>query len=65
VPKKSFVVCSSGSMNYTKGTDVFLQIAKNVIYGAKIDRPIYFVWVGKDGNIDIRNHFLNDIKRWS
>lgn len=63
VPKKSFVVCSSGSMNYTKGTDIFLQIAKNVIHEAKLDKPIYFVWVGKDGNVDIRNHFLNDIKK--
>ena len=63
VPKKSFVVCSSGSMNYTKGTDIFLQIAKNVIHEAKLDNPIYFVWVGKDGNVDIRNHFLNDIKK--
>lgn len=63
IPKSSFVVCSSGSMNYTKGVDVFLQIAKNVIHKAKLDKPIYFVWVGKDGNIDIRNHFFNDIKK--
>jgi glycosyltransferase involved in cell wall biosynthesis len=63
VPINAFVVCSSGSMNYTKGTDVFLQIAKNVIHEAKLDRPIYFVWVGRDGNVDIRNHFFNDIKK--
>lgn len=63
VPKNAFVVCASGSMNYTKGIDVFLQIAKNVIHEAKLDRPIYFVWVGRDGNVDIRNHFFNDIKK--
>jgi hypothetical protein len=43
IPKKSFVICSAGSMNYTKGIDVFLQVAKIVIHQAKLDRPIYFV----------------------
>lgn len=63
LPKNSFVVCSSGSMNYTKGVDVFLQIAKCVVHKAKLERPIYFVWVGRDGNADIRNHFFYDIKK--
>lgn len=63
VSKNAFVICSSGSINYTKGTDVFLQIAKNVIHRSIVERPIYFVWVGIDGNVDIRNHFFNDIKK--
>lgn len=61
IPKNSFVVCSSGSINYTKGVDVFLQIAKNVVNQAKLDRPIYFVWVGRDGDAEIRNHLFHDI----
>lgn len=63
IPEKSFVICSSGSMNYIKGIDFFLQVAKSVIHKAKLDRPIYFVWIGKDGNVDIRNHFFYDVKK--
>lgn len=61
--KNSFVVCSSGSMNYTKGADVFLQIAKNVINKANVNRPIYFIWIGTNGSAEIRNHLLADIKK--
>jgi len=61
--ENSFVVCSSGSMNYTKGADVFLQIAKNVINKANVNRPIYFIWIGTNGSAEIRNHLLADIKK--
>ncbi|WP_413999263.1 glycosyltransferase [Flavobacterium sp. W1B] len=63
--KNSFVVCSSGSMNYTKGVDVFLQIAINVINKANLNRPIYFIWIGTNGSAEIRNHLLADIKKMS
>lgn len=59
--KNSFVVCSTGSMNYIKGVDVFLQIAKNVIHMAEIDRPIFFIWIGTKGSAEIRNHTLADL----
>ncbi|TDE46042.1 glycosyltransferase [Flavobacterium rhamnosiphilum] len=61
--ENSFVVCSSGSMNHTKGVDVFLQIAKNVINKANVNRPIYFIWIGTNGSAEIRNHLLADIKK--
>ena len=61
--ENSFVVCSSGSMNYTKGADVFLQIAKNVINKANVNRPIYFIWIGTNGSTEIRNHLIADIKK--
>jgi glycosyltransferase involved in cell wall biosynthesis len=63
LPENSFVVCSAGSMNYTKGADVFLQIAKNVINKANVNRPIYFIWIGTNGSAEIRNHLLADIKK--
>lgn len=63
LPENSFVVCSSGSLNYNKGVDVFLQVAKNVISQARPDFPIYFVWIGMHGNQEIRSHFLGDIKK--
>lgn len=58
-----FIVCSSGSLNYTKGVDVFLQVAKVVIEKAKENEPILFIWIGTHGNAEIRNHFFNDIKK--
>ena len=61
--KNSFVVCSAGSMNHTKGVDVFLQIAKIVIDRANINRPIYFIWIGTNGSAEIRNHLSADIKK--
>lgn len=61
--QESFVVSSSGSMNYNKGVDVFLQIANNVINKADIIRPIFFIWIGTKGNAEVRNHTLEDIKK--
>jgi len=61
--KNSFVVCSTGSMNYIKGVDVFLQIAKNVINKADISRPIFFKWIGTKGSAEIRNHTLDDLMK--
>lgn len=63
LPENSFVVCSSGSLNYNKGVDVFLQVAKNVISQARPDFPVYFVWIGMHGNQEIRSHFFGDIKK--
>ncbi|MEN9907169.1 MAG: hypothetical protein RLZZ540_310 [Bacteroidota bacterium] len=63
LPENSFVVSSSGSLNYNKGVDVFLQIAKTVIKRARLNAPIYFVWVGTNGTQEIRNHFYHDIKK--
>ncbi|WET01229.1 glycosyltransferase family 4 protein [Flavobacterium sp. YJ01] len=63
VSDNSFIVSSSGSLNYTKGVDLFIQVAKLVIEKAKENNPIYFVWIGTNGNNEIRNHFFNDIKK--
>ena len=57
------MVCSSGSLNYNKGVDVFLQIAKNVINMADISRPIFFKWIGTKGSAEIRNHTLDDLMK--
>lgn len=44
LPENTFVVGASGSPEWRKGTDLFIQLALRV--HSKIEAPIHFVWIG-------------------
>ncbi len=43
---EEFVVCGCGYVDWRKGTDLFLQVAR-LIHSKKYDRKIKFIWIGK------------------
>jgi glycosyltransferase involved in cell wall biosynthesis len=47
IPSDAFVVGGCGTLDWRKGADVFLLIAKAVTR-APTERPVHFVWVGGD-----------------
>ncbi len=48
LPEGAFVVGGCGTINWRKGTDLFVQVANLVLKQLK-EQPIYFVWLG--GNL--------------
>lgn len=45
IPKDAKVVCGSGTIDWRKGSDLFIQLAY-LIYQKYTDFPVYFLWVG-------------------
>lgn len=48
IPDNAKVVCASGTTDWRKGPDLFIQLASNVIKKYSVE-PIHFIWVG--GNV--------------
>ena len=62
ISSSAFLVGGSGSIEWRKGLDIFLQIVSNVVC-ANIDRDVVFMWVGGDFSSDYGQQILWDIKR--
>lgn len=45
IPRDSFIVGASGTLNWRKAPEVFLQIARQ-LFEKRPDAKIYFVWIG-------------------
>lgn len=45
IPKNGFVVCSSGTIDWRKGTDLFVQLAGKLRKNYP-EQEIFFIWVG-------------------
>jgi glycosyltransferase involved in cell wall biosynthesis len=45
IPSNAGVVCASGTTDWRKGADLFIQLARTVC-NQEIEHPIYFLWVG-------------------
>jgi len=45
IPPEAFVVGASGTTDWRKGPDLFIQLARTV-YQRKPERPVHFIWVG-------------------
>ncbi|MEM1326642.1 MAG: glycosyltransferase [Bacteroidota bacterium] len=54
LPEGAFVIGGCGTINWRKGTDLFVQVAHQVLSQFP-DRPIYFVWLG--GNLKHHNYY--------
>lgn len=54
IPKDAFVVGACGTINWRKGTDLFVRVA-NYILQQHTNEPIYFVWLG--GNLKHKNYY--------
>lgn len=54
LPKDAFIVGGCGTINWRKGTDLFVQVAHRVLSEDK-DQAIYFVWLG--GNLKHSNYY--------
>jgi glycosyltransferase involved in cell wall biosynthesis len=45
IPEQAMLVCACGSIEFRKGTDIFLQVADRVVQ-EYTTVPVHFVWVG-------------------
>ena len=64
IPKDAFIVGGCGYIELTKGFDVFVQVAAEVLKKNKtLSRPIYFVWLGKSGNELYKTFIFRDIEK--
>jgi len=60
-PEKSFVVGACGAMGWRKGTDVFLQIAREML-GKNPDNDVRFLWIGGEADGDEALRFKLDAR---
>ncbi|MGA7952697.1 MAG: glycosyltransferase family 4 protein [Gloeobacterales cyanobacterium] len=51
IPLDAFVVGASGTLDWRKGADLFIQLARTVRY-TNLEAPIYFLWLGGDEKQD-------------
>ncbi|WP_242133245.1 glycosyltransferase family 4 protein [Aestuariivivens marinum] len=61
-PKNSFIVGASGSLNWRKGNDIFIQIAQ-LITKNHPDANIEFVWVGGQKNSNVMKIIRADLEK--
>jgi glycosyltransferase involved in cell wall biosynthesis len=61
VSKTKFVIGASGTVNFRKGYDLFLCVAKALV--SEIGDNIEFCWIGKFSNNKIKQEVFADIKK--
>lgn len=63
IPPASFIVGGSGTLNWRKAPELFVELAA-AVKGKDQDAPIYFIWIGGFGKGDFRIFELNyDVER--
>ncbi|MFH1876782.1 MAG: glycosyltransferase family 4 protein [Candidatus Omnitrophota bacterium] len=45
IPVESFIVCAAGDIDWRKGSDLFIQLARTV-HTRQPNIPVYFIWIG-------------------
>lgn len=45
IPLNAKIICASGTIDWRKGADLFVQLARSVVRQS-FDAPVYFLWVG-------------------
>jgi glycosyltransferase involved in cell wall biosynthesis len=45
IPSEALIVGASGTTDWRKGPDLFIQLAR-AVYQRSLDTPVYFLWVG-------------------
>lgn len=56
IPQDAFIVGGSGTVDWRKGSDLFVQLARTV-HAKYRDAPIYFLWLGGDEKRDALRFF--------
>jgi glycosyltransferase involved in cell wall biosynthesis len=62
IPQSAVLVCGSGTLDWRKGSDLFVQLAGavNRNHGAE---PIYFIWVGGNPTSDFYQELAYDVQK--
>ncbi len=61
IPPDALVVGGSGTTDWRKGPELFIQLAR-AIYRRQLDKPVHFVWVGGDNQGAQFGALWHDIK---
>lgn len=62
IPSDAFIIGAAGGHSWRKGSDLFVQLVKNILSFDKIPNP-YFLWVGGSANSLSYKEFIHDIKQ--
>jgi len=60
IPQNAFIVGGSGTIDWRKAPDLFIQLART-IHSGHPDIPIYFLWVGGYGSQKHLEHDINNL----
>lgn len=64
IPEDAFIVGGSGTIQPRKGTDFFIQTAREVLSTHQGSKPIYFVWLGRVLDHNFYRSILYDIEKY-
>ncbi len=62
IPADAFIVGCSGTFEWRKAPDIFVQIAI-VVQSKTSSFPVYFVWVGGDTSSEVYNRLVYDVEQ--
>lgn len=62
IPLDAKIVCGSGTIGWRKGTDIFVQLLKNIHKKSKKSKP-YFIWIGDKPSEQRAYDLLYDVKK--
>lgn len=61
IPLEAAIVCASGTIEWRKGPDLFLHLARQVQH-QKPGLPVYFLWVGGETNSPRYHELMHDVE---
>ncbi len=64
IPKEAKIVCASGTTDWRKGSDLFVQLARHVSQKYS-ENPVYFLWIGGATKGIFISQLLYDVKKLS
>ena len=63
IPENAKIICASGTIDWRKGADLFIQLARS-IHTKKLEKPIYLLWVGGAGKRMFLSQIKHDLKQF-
>ncbi|MCI5150817.1 MAG: glycosyltransferase [Candidatus Electrothrix sp. MAN1_4] len=62
IPEDAFVVCGCGTINWRKGTDIFIQIASKLKCNTPLEK-LFFIWIGGDLDRSYTKEIFHDVEK--
>jgi glycosyltransferase involved in cell wall biosynthesis len=60
IPLNAMIVCASGTLEWRKGPDLFVQLARS-IRERRPSKPIHFVWIGGESGRPSFSQLMHDV----
>ena len=63
IPENGFVITGCGTVDSRKGSDLFLQMASSFLRGRRMERPVRFLWAGRQSGGEFDLMLKHDLRR--